>query len=101
MTLDPDRWPDRDVRVAAVVRIAAGTTLGLVALALLGGTALARDGGLAWLVLDLVLLVIAVTTIASGFLALREVHARSSYVRAWVTMGATALLLLLLLISLD
>jgi hypothetical protein len=101
MTLEPDRRPVRGALVAPVVRIAAGTTLGLVALALLGGTALARDGGLAWLVLDVVLLVVAATAVASGYLAMREAHARSSFVRAWVTMGATALLILLLLISLD
>jgi hypothetical protein len=101
MTLEPDRRPVPGALVAAVARIAAGTMLGLAALAILGGTALARDGGLAWLVLDIVLLVAAGTAIATGYLAMREAHARSSLVRAWVTMGATALLFLLLLISLD
>ena len=101
MTLHPDRRPVAGALVAAVVRIAAGTALGLVAVAILGGTALARDGGLAWLVLDMILLVVAVTAVATGYLAMREAHARSSFVRAWVTMGATALLFLLLLISLD
>ena len=70
-------------------------------MALIGGTALARDAGLAWLVLDVALFVGAGAAIVSGYLALREAHARSSFVRGWVTMGATALLFLLLLISLD
>jgi hypothetical protein len=101
MTLEPDRRPVGSSLVAAVARIAAGTTLGLVALALLGGTALARDRGLAWLVVDAMLLVVATSAVAAGYLAMREAHARSSFMRAWVTMGATALLFLLLLISLD
>ena len=101
MTLEPDRRPIRGSLVAPVVRIAAGTALGLAALALLGGTALARDRGLGWLVLDAMLLVVAASAVAGGYLAMREAHARSSFVRAWVTMGATALLILLLLISLD
>ena len=101
MTLEPDRRSSRGALVAAAARIAAGTALGLVALALLGGTALARDRGLAWLVLDAMLLIVAATAVAAGYLVMREAHARSSFVRAWVTMGATALLFLLLLISLD
>ncbi len=101
MTLDPDRRIVRGSLAAAVLRIAAGTTLGLVALGILGGTALARDAGLVWLVLDIALFVGAGAAIVTGYLALREAHAQSSFVRAWVTMGATALLILLLLISLD
>ena len=101
MTLDPNRRLAWGAVGGAALRIAAGTTLGLLATALIGGTARARDAGHAWLVLDIALLVGAVALIGSGYLALREAHARSSFVRAWVSMGATALLVLLLLIGLD
>jgi hypothetical protein len=101
MTLDPDHRSVPGALAGGALRIAAGTTMGLVAAALIGGAARARDAGLAWLVVDAVLLVASAAAVAGGYLLLREAHARSSLVRGWVTMGATALLILLLLIGLD
>lgn len=91
----------RNPLLPPLLRIAGGTALGLAALALLAGTAAAREAGLAWLVLDVALLVIAVIVVGSGFVALREMHARSGLVRGWATLGAAALLLLTLFLGLD
>jgi hypothetical protein len=91
----------RDSLLPPLLRIAGGTALGMLALALLAGAAAAREAGLAWLVLDTALLGVAVLVVVSGFAALREAHARSAWVRGWVTLGAAGLLLLALFIGLD
>jgi tellurite resistance protein TerC len=84
-----------------LLRIAVGTGLGVLATLLLVGTALARDAAALWVVADLAVLGVAAALVASGFVALRRVHARSPLVRAWVAAGAALILLALALAGLE
>jgi tellurite resistance protein TerC len=92
---------DRRSLLAPTLRIAGGTAMGMGMLGLIAGIAMARDAGTLWLVLDGVLLAGALVAVAGGYLVLREAHARSSLVRAWVSLGAAALVAVMLLIGLD
>jgi tellurite resistance protein TerC len=93
--------PHRDALRGPVTRIAAGTGMGLAAVALFVGLAALRDTGLWWLALEALLVVAAAGLVFAGFMVLREAHARSALVRAWVTLGGAVLLLVALVIGLD
>jgi tellurite resistance protein TerC len=93
--------PNRDALRGPVARIAAGTGMGLAAIALFVGLATLRDTGLWWLALEVLTIVAAAGLVVAGFMVLREAHARSSLVRAWVTLGGAMLLLVALVIGLD
>jgi hypothetical protein len=91
----------RDLLSMPLVRIGSGVLLGLIALGLFAGTVAARDAGLQWLVLDVVLITAGAAIVAVGFGVLRDIHERSALVRGWVTIGAAVLLLLTLFLGLD
>jgi hypothetical protein len=84
-----------------IARIASGVVLGLAGLGLFAGTVAARDAGMLWLVLDIGLVLLGAVIVITGFAALREMHARSTVVRGWATLGAALLLILALFIGLD
>jgi tellurite resistance protein TerC len=93
--------PHREALRGPIARIAAGTGMGLAAVALFVGLAALRDTGLWWLALEALLVVAAAGLVFAGFMVLREAHARSALVRAWVTLGGAVLLLVALVIGLD
>ena len=86
---------------AAVVRIASGVLLGTAAISLFIGIAVLRDNGALWVALDLAVLTVAGATVIVGFVALRQIRARSALIRGWATVGVAILLLLALFIALD
>jgi hypothetical protein len=75
--------------------------MGLAAVALFVGMAFVRDTGAWFLALEVLLIVAAAGLVTTGLMVLREAHARSALVRAWVTLGAATLLLVALVIGLD
>jgi tellurite resistance protein TerC len=85
----------------AAARIGAGVLLGMGALGFIALVAALRDLGGTWIVLDVALLTVVAAAVLVGFAVLRDVRARSSPFRGWATVGAAALLILALLISLD
>lgn len=91
----------RDSMILPLARITSGVLLGLAGLGLFAGTVAARDAGILWLVLDIGLVLLGATIVVTGLAALREMHARSTLVRGWATVGAALLLILALFISLD
>jgi hypothetical protein len=93
--------PRHESMLLPIARITSGVLLGLAGLGLFAGTVAARDAGMLWLVLDVGLVVLGAAIVAVGFAALREMHARSTLVRGWATVGAALLLILALFISLD
>jgi tellurite resistance protein TerC len=93
--------PRREAMRGPATRIIAGTGMGLAAVALFIGLAFLRDTGAWWLALEGLLIVAAVGLVAAGYMVLREAHARTSFVRAWATLGGAVLLLVALVIGLD
>ena len=93
--------PRRDELRQPLLRIAAGTGLGLLATLLLVGTALARDAGALWIVADILILAVAALVVGAGYVALRREHARLPLVRAWVTAGTALILLAIALVALE
>ena len=85
----------------AAARIGSGVLLGMGALGLIALAAALRDLGGSWIVLDVTVLAVVAAAILLGLAALRDVRARSSTFRGWATVGAAALLLVALFISLD
>ncbi len=84
-----------------LARIASGVLFGLAGVGLFAGTVAARDAGMLWLVLDVGLVLLGAAIVVTGFAALREMHARSTLIRGWATVGAALLLILALFIGLD
>jgi tellurite resistance protein TerC len=98
----PRRAELRGARVsAAVVRIASGVLLGTTATSMFVAIAVLRDNGALWVALDLAILTIAAAAVVVGFFALRQLRARSEFVRGWASAGAGILLILALFIALD
>jgi tellurite resistance protein TerC len=93
--------PRRDDLRQPLLRIAAGTGLGVLGTLLFAGVAAARDAGALWLVADAVILGAASILVGVGFLVLRELHARSPLIRAWVTAGTALILLAAGFVALD
>ena len=93
--------PRRDELRQPLLRIAPGPGLGLRATLLFVGRAAARDAGALWLVADVAVIGVAAVVVAVGFLALREMRARSPLIRAWVTVGAALILLAAGFVALD
>ena len=93
--------PRRHTLREPVTRIVAGAGMGLAAVALFVGMAFVRDTGAWFLALEVLLIVAAAGLVTTGLMVLREAHARSALVRAWVTLGAATLLLVALVIGLD
>jgi hypothetical protein len=93
--------PSHETMLLPLARITSGVLLGLAGLGLFAGTVAARDAGMLWLVLDVGLVLLGAAIVVAGFAALREMHARSTLVRGWATVGAALLLILALFISLD
>ena len=93
--------PRRHAMREPATRIAAGTAMGLAAIALFVGLAFLRDTGAWFLALEVLVVVAATALVFAGLMVLREAHARSALVRAWVTLGAATLLLIALVIGLD
>ena len=102
--------PRRRDLAMPLVRIVSGVALGLAALAVFAMAAIARDGtwltpgldgGLAWLIVEIVVLLAAAGLIALGVAELRRVHARSTVTRLWATIGGTFLLGLGIVLALD
>ena len=83
------------------VRIGSGVLLGMGTLGLFALAAALRDHGASWIVLDVTVLAVVAAAVLMGFAVLRDVRARSSSFRGWATVGAAALLILALFISLD
>lgn len=86
---------------AALARVGMGVALGMAVVGLFAGLAALRDAGLAWLVLDAVVLGASGLVVGVGLWVLREMQARSEVVRGWATVGAALLLVLALFIGLD
>lgn len=87
--------------LSPILRVVTGTILGLAAFGLLAGIALLRDAGALWVAADILLLGSAGAALAVGLVWLREAHARSAAVRAWVTLGAALLMLAAMVVALD
>ena len=85
----------------AAARIGAGVLLGMGALGLIALFAALRDLGGSWIVLDVTVLAVVGAGVLLGIAALRDLRARSSRFRGWATVGAAALLIVALFISLD
>lgn len=86
---------------SAASRIGSGVLLGMGTLGLFALAATLRDHGGSWIVLDVTVLAVVAPGVLLGFAVLRDVRARSSSFRGWATVGAAALLILALFISLD
>jgi tellurite resistance protein TerC len=93
--------PRREAMRGPIARVAAGTGMGMAAISLFLGLAVLRDTGMWWFALEALLVVAAAALVVAGFMVLREAHARSALMRAWVTLGAAVLLLVALVIGLD
>lgn len=93
MTTDPLRW--------FALRSAVAMTLAFGLLGVFAGVARLREAGALWIAADVALIAGAAALLLGGLALLREAHARSATVRAWATLGAALLLLLLILVELD
>jgi hypothetical protein len=93
VTTDPLRW--------FALRASLAMALVFALLGLFAGIARLRDAGALWIAVDIALVAAAGALLLGGLVLLREAHARSATVRAWATLGAALLLLLLVLVELD
>ena len=93
--------PRRDELLLPVVRIASGLGLGLGALGVLMLPAASRDPSMLWLVLELALIAGTLAAVTIGLVWLRRIRTRSPLVRAWLSLGLAAALVVALLVMLE
>ncbi|HYI21863.1 MAG TPA: TerC family protein [Candidatus Limnocylindrales bacterium] len=93
--------PRREELVQPLVRIASGLGLGFAALGVLMLPAASRDPSMLWLVLELALIAGVLAAATIGLVWFRRIRTRSPLVRAWVSLGVAAALVVALLVMLD
>ena len=97
----PAAWRGAGGSPARRAESAPGCSWGWGALGLIALFAALRDLGGSWIVFDVTVLAVVGAGVLLWIAALRDLRARSSRFRGWATVGAAALLIVALFISLD
>jgi hypothetical protein len=86
---------------APLLRIGTGVLLATAVLALVAGAAQLRESDAAWLVVDILILVLVASSGVVGLLQLSRLRARLTWARNWAMVSALVLLFAAALVLFD